>query len=258
MFNQGLSSSTLNSVRSSLSFFSFPSNLDLNTDPYVARLFRFFYRMRPKKAKYLVFWPVSQVLVHLKSWHPIPQLSLKNLTLKTLALVALTTSDRAQTIQKLNVNNMHISDDLVSFIITDRLKTTGRILKPKIVKCFSSSESSLNVVLYIKEYLSRTACFRSPENTQFFISWATKRPVTRATLARWLKSILKIANIDTSIFSAHSYRGSSLSAAYARGVSISDIVKAGDWTNVNTFFNHYCAESMDTPVGQIILNQASA
>ena len=212
--------------------------------------------MRPKKSKYLVYWPVSQLLDYLKSLHPPDSLTLKDLTLKTLSLIAITSSDRGQTLQKINVNQMHFGEDAISFIITDRLKTTRRVLKPRVVKCISSDEPSLNVFLYVKEYLARTSTFRQSNDSQLFLSWATKRPVTSPTLARWLKQTLFKAKIDTKMFSAHSYRGASLSSAYSKGISIREIVAAGDWTNADTFHKHYFGHSIDSPVGRIILSQA--
>ena len=51
------------------------------------------------------------------------------------------------------------------------------------------------------------------------------------------------------------YRGASLSAAYNIGASLSDILKAKDRPNADTFINSYYAYASDTPVGKIILNQ---
>ena len=205
-----------------------------------------------------MYWPVSQLLDFLKIWHPISSLSLKQLTIKTLALIALSSSDRGQTLHMLDINKIHFSEKELSFIITSRLKTTRRILKPKVVKCISTPDPALNVFNHVKEYLARTSQYRSPQDSQLFISWATKRPVTKPTLARWLKIALKCSGIDTTIFSAHSYRGSSLSSAFSKGVNISDIISAGNWTNQTTFFNHYFAHSTSSPIGQIILSSDSA
>ena len=47
----------------------------------------------------------------------------------------------------------------------------------------------------------------------------------------------------------------SLSSAYSKGVSLNDILKAGDWTNTDTFLKPLLPTS-DTPVGQIILNKS--
>ena len=253
MFKSGYSSSSLNSARSALSFFCHSDNLA--NDPYLTRLFKYFYRVRPKRAKYIVYWPVSQLLEFLETLHPPSSLSLKDLTLKTSALIALSSSDRGQTLHLMNINRYHLSSQQLSFVITERLKTTKRTLKPKVVNCVASDKPALSPYLYVQEYISRTAPLRRPEHDQLFISWATKRPVTRVTLARWLKSVLLSAGIDTKIFSAHSYRGASLSSAFAKGVSITDIISAGDWANSTTFFNHYLAPSSNSSVGQIILSQ---
>ena len=54
-------------------------------------------------------------------------------------------------------------------------------------------------------------------------------------------------------FSADSFRGVSVSSAYNKRVSLNDSLKAGDFTNSDTFLNYF-AYTSDTPVGQIILN----
>ena len=202
-----------------------------------------------------MFWSVEKLLTCLKSWHPIENLTLKQMTIKTASLIALSSSDRGQTLNLMSIDRMHIGESVISFVITERLKTTRRRLKPKVVTVPVCSDEALNPKLYVQEYLVKTAQFRRPEHNKLFLSWATKRPVTKPTLARWLKHALREAGIDTSVYSAHSYRGSSLSAAFAKGISLEKIVKAGDWTNVNTFKAHYLAHNYDSPVGQIILNE---
>ena len=94
LFNSGTSSGVLNSVRSALSFFTQNSSLNLGNDPIVARCFKSFYKSRPTFPRYMVTWDVGQVLRFLAQWHPPEDLSLKQLTLKTVALIALTSSDR--------------------------------------------------------------------------------------------------------------------------------------------------------------------
>ena len=94
----------------------------------------------------------------------------------------------------------------------------------------------------------------TPKPSQLFLSWATKKPVTKATISRWLTTTLKLAGIDTTQFTAHSYRGAGLSAAHSKGASIEKIVEHGNWSNVDTFHSYYNAPDRDSPIGQIILN----
>lgn len=261
MYQKGYSSSYLNSIRSSLNFF-LPEEVDLGSNPIILRLFKGFYKERPSRPKYFVFWPVEKVINLLASWHPASSLDLKHLTLKTLALIALSSSDRGQTLHALDVENTVIENNEVTFLIFKTLKTTKRSSKPKTVKCISNENDSLNVGDYVLRYMNRTFAARAsavrkglPKPTQFFISWKTKSPVSKKTIARWLTTVLQLAEIDTGQFKAHSYRGSGLSAALKRGATATQILQAGDWTNIHTFNHHYNAPSINSNVGKIILQQ---
>ena len=96
------------------------------------------------------------------------QLSLKQLTIKTLALIYIKTSDRGQTLMLMNKKKMHTSDESISFVITNKLKTTKRVLKPKIVKCVESSDPALDVCSYVKSYLLEAAKFRNENHDLFY------------------------------------------------------------------------------------------
>ena len=95
-------------IRSALNFFfSSPSN-DFVNDFFISQLLLFFfYKKRPQIARYIVYWSVEKVLRLLKSWHPVDQLSLKQLTIKALTLTAIITSDRGHAIHSMNIKKMH-------------------------------------------------------------------------------------------------------------------------------------------------------
>jgi len=246
-------------MRSALSFFG-PQNLKLGENPAVLRLFKSFYRLNPKLPRYVVSWPVKSFLEFLSSWHPHKSLSLRQLTLKTLALIALTSSDRGQTLHKMDIESTHVSGDSISFVILEPLKTTHIKRKPKVVKCISSDIAALNVCDYTLVYMNRTLALRAAQvkkgkakPTKLFLSWQTKAPVSKQTIGRWLKLILKIAGIDTQQFSGHSFRSAGLNSALQHGASITEILKAGDWKSVNTFNSYYNKPDQSTTVGKLIL-----
>ena len=244
-------------MRSSINFFTLNS-LDLENNVFIKRLFKYFYQVKPLKARYSTYWPVSKLLNFLKSWHPENSLSLKQLTLKTVALIALTSSDRGQTIHLAKTTNMILEEDnSIKFVIKDRTKTTRRTLRPKIINCCNSEMEELNVANCVRFYLDATKEFRLSNlnnGENLFYSWKTKKPVSKPTIARWLKLVLKLAGIDTNQFTAHSYRGAGLSSAFFRGASIGQIISAGNWKNVNIFKDHYCAPSYESSLGNMILN----
>lgn len=237
-------------MRSSINFFTLNS-LNLEDNILIKKLFRYFFNLRPIKPKYTTFWPVSKLLEFLKTWFPIDSLELKRLTLKTIALMALTSSDRGQTLHLARLKFMTISEDKIEFLILDKTKTTRKVLKPLIISCVSSSIPELDVANHVKAYLNLTKDHRKNDN--LFLSWKTLKPVSRQTLSRWLTSVLKMAGIDTSKYQAHSYRGSGLAKALKSGASIAQIVSAGNWSNSSTFFTYYNAPSEDSEIGKIIL-----
>jgi len=236
----------------------------LGSNSIVSRLFKFFYIKRPLLSRYVIYWPVAQVLNFLAEWHPIADLTLKQLTLKTVALIALASSDRGQTLHLMNIEHTALTDRGITFIIFDRLKHSRKSVKPKLVECINSEIPSLNVADYVTAYMNRTLPIRIqhvqkglPKPTQLFMSWATKNPVSKQTIARWLVSVLSQAGIDTKQFKAHSYRGAGLSAALNKGAQVHQIVAAGDWSNTETFKKFYSAPAENSNIGQIILNHCS-
>ena len=91
-------------------------------------------------------WDVGKVLNFLAQWHPISTLSLKQLTLKCVTLLALTSSDRAQTLHLLDVEKLHSSPQGLEFEVSALLKTRRgapkKGLPPKVVKCVAWDECS--------------------------------------------------------------------------------------------------------------------
>ena len=90
-------------------------------------------------------------------------------------------------------------------------------------------------------YVARTASIRQSLNSSHvFVSYGKPyKVVSSATLSRWLKAVLSLAGIDTSILKAHNCRGASTSKAVKLGVPLDVILKAADWKNADTFAKFY-------------------
>ena len=80
-------------------------------------------------------------------------------------------------------------------------------------------------------------------------------PATSATIARWIKSALTKAGIDTSICKAHSVREATTMAAPLAGISIPEILEAGDWSSQSVFERFYYRPHMPS-FGQVVLSRA--
>ena len=190
MFNIGYGSNTLNAIRRASSFFC-SKKFSVGGDTHMSQFFKAFYKLRPIRSKYVAYCPVEKLLAFLSSWHPISSLSLKNLTLKTVALLALSSLDRGQPLHSLNIEKINIVNNSVNSIVDTKLKTTRKVLTPRIVKCVAAEDPTLNVYDYVLAYLIKTLPMRAAsvaagngKPIQLFLFWATKRPVTKPTLAR--------------------------------------------------------------------------
>ena len=106
-------------------------------------------------------------------------------------------------------------------------------------------------------YLDRTLPLRSDSNSEnVFVT--LKKPRHRAssnTIARWIKTFLHNAGVDTNIFSAHSTRGASASKAASSGLSIDVILKTGHWSRPSTFYRFYNRQSASSVAQSVIGSQ---
>ena len=134
----------------------------------------------------------------------------------------------------------------------------------RVVTCVSWDEDSLNVCDYVCTYITRTFVFRNRsynagrgKPAQLFLSHRTGRPVRHSTISRWVREVLGLSGIDLGSFGPGSTRGASTSAAVRQGASAAQILQAGDWTNLGTFQRFYHRSVGDTPVGRLILGEAS-
>ena len=181
--------------------------------------------------------------------------------MKTIALTAVFSSDRAQTLESIDINHSHVTDEGILFPIYSLLKTSKKNAPVTVVKCTKSKDPSLNVCDYIVSYLNRTFPYRvktvakgHPKPRHLFLSAYTKKPMRRATIAKYLLKVMTLAGIDTSCFKAHSARGVGPSRMFKKGSSPHKILVQGNWKHFKTFKRYYCREAEDSPEGQLILD----
>ena len=185
------------------------------------------FNLRPSLPKYTHIWDVNLVFAHLKTYRTADQISLKYLTLKTVTLLALLTAQRCQTLHKLNLSTLQILPGRVRLSITTPLKTTrpGKHLDPIELRAYPD-DPSLCIVEHLTTYIDRTKPLRGL-HTELFLSYQQPHnPVTKDTIARWVKVTLKNSGIDIDKFSPHSCRSAATSATKTAGLSLSEIVNS--------------------------------
>ena len=79
---------------------------------------------KPRLPRYHFTWDVSVVLKYLSGLFPVQDLPLKLLTLKLVALIALSSAPRAQVLANLHLHFMYNETSVVTFTFPQLLKTT--------------------------------------------------------------------------------------------------------------------------------------
>lgn len=99
-------------------------NSSLCDNPALSHFMKGIFIAKPPKPKYTCTSDVSKVLTFLNTLWPLQNLSLKELTLKLVALLALSTAQRVQTLGCLKLNLLSDFGDYVVFTIDELTKTS--------------------------------------------------------------------------------------------------------------------------------------
>ena len=150
-------------------------------------------------------WDVNIVLDYFRTVKLAQELSLKDLSLKLTMLSHLTTGQRGQTVHLFDINHIQAFGDMYRITVMDKLKQSkpGKHLEPIELLAFKE-DKKLCVVEHLTEYLSRTKPLRK-EHSQLLLTYIKPHdPVSRDTVSRWTKAVMKSAGIDITAYSAHS------------------------------------------------------
>ena len=238
---KGLAYTTINTARSAISAFVLPhGTLAIGSNPIVSRFMKGVFKSNPPAPRYQTTWDVQPVLTYLASFEPARILSLKLLTLKTVMLVSLVTAQRRQSLHMLDINFMSQTSDALEFVLSEHIKQSRPGYEPPslILKPFAQ-DLRLCVFEHMKAYLTQTERLRGSA-TKLFISFSKPfKPVSRDTISRWIRTVMKDAGINVSVFKPHSTRAAAISKAKAGAVPIQEILKTAGWSSERTFNRFY-------------------
>ena len=256
LHEEGYQYNSINSYRSAIS--SVHEEVDgysIGQHPLVTKLMKGIFHDRPPLPRYTSTWKVDMVLSYLKALGPNKDLSLKHLSWKTTMLLALTRPSRSADLANLDITGRQYKPEGVAFTPC-ALAKQSRQGKPITEFFFPSFADDLHLcpVEALKEYEGRTRELRS-EETRLLVSYIKPHnKITSSSIARWIKSLLEAAGVDTSIFSAHSVRGASSSTAANMGITTNDILKAG---SESVFHKFYYKSSENPSFGRAVLSSGS-
>ena len=130
--------------------------------------------------------------------------------------------------------------DRYRIVFNSKLKQTkpGHHLEPMELLAFPS-DRKLCVVGHLCMYLLKSKVIRGV-NSQLLLSFVKPNvPVSKDTIARWIKTVLQHAGIDISKYTAHSSLAASTSHAKSKGLTLQEIMKCAGWSSDTIFARFY-------------------
>ena len=235
--NAGNSYGTLNTLRSAISLVCGDK---IGNDPLISRFFKGVYRIKPTTPKYNQTWDVSIVLKYIEEIDHSKQLSLLELSEKTIILLALSTAHRAQTLAFIKLCNIYETTKGLEIKIPELIKTSGPgSFQPLLVLHTNSENPMLCVASVILRYIEMTKSLRNNVDSLFISLKKPHKAIGPQTVSRWIKGVLTKSGIDTSVFTAHSTRHAASSAALARGIDLDTIRRTAGWSNSSQTFARF-------------------
>lgn len=171
----------------------------------------------------------------------------------------MSTAQRVQTLSLIRLFNIKVNAQNVEIVISDPTKTSapGRPM-PRLIIPFFTQKVQICPASALTSYIEMTRKFRDLPHTEKFLL-TTKKPIhnaSSATISRWIKSVLTESGIDAEIFSAHSTRHASTSAASRKGLSVDLIKKTAGWSGNSLvfakFYNRPVLENEDNAFAEAV------
>ena len=148
---------------------------------------------RPALPKTAYTWDLSKVITYLAKLSPPKSLDLLYLSCKLATLLALLTGQRGQSLHLVTLEDFECSGLQLIIHITSLLKQSAHGRHVKEVCLAAYPEAKLCVVQTCLEYLKCTKQIRPKTTSKFFItSTRPYRPISRDTLPKWTKQVLKM------------------------------------------------------------------
>jgi hypothetical protein len=208
-------------------------------------------------------WDLNLVLNALVEdpYEPIDKISLGDLSMKTVFLVAITSARRGCEIQALDVREDWCKIQPVGAylrhnpLFLPKVRTEANInatinlprLFPKPTSRTEKILQPLCVVRALEAYIKATAPIRRTE--QLFVLHDgggpdKGKPASKATIARWLTQAISRAyehfgRVPPTNLRAHSTRSMATSVAFKGNVNFVEIARAACWATETSFIKHY-------------------
>lgn len=175
-------------------------------------------------------------------------MTFRNLSLKTVFLIALVTASRPSDLTKIDMSTAKITNVSYSFeciapkeskiALAHAPSTTKRRSKTVFIGSYSDNPH-LCPYSALKTLISRTSHLRTSNDRKRSIFLITKQPYTPAsvdTVANWIKEVMKKSSQS---LTARDVRSTSASLAQNSGADLATVLALGNWSSNSTYQRFY-------------------
>ena len=198
----------------------------------------------------------------------IAELTLKQLTLRTVMLLALLTgnsrthtktvdrwnsaascaTDRTKGSRRASAQNRkhpYAPQRMCDCVLQQTQRKSGAHTEPEEISAFTPNPK-ISLVSHLHAYLKQTEPLRNGQ--ELLVSFNKPHaPVARGAFSRWVKTMLSAAGVDTVHYGPHTTRAASFSAAANQGASLTFVLNAAGWSSEATFTRFYKKTVVDDP-----------
>lgn len=167
-------------------------------------------------------------------------LSVRDLIIRLITLLAIVTSHRKQTLALIKLDNIRRTPLGFEFEVPDRIKTSrpGSCQPLLLLPCFDHMPK-LCAFHNLDIYLRVTSELRGDVKALFITITKPYKAASKNTISNWLRRGLSLAGINEN-FTPHSIRHASTSVALKNGVNMSVIKNLAGWSEkLKTFDKFY-------------------
>ena len=208
---------------------------------------------RPRVRNIWPSWDLPRVLEYLGGppFEPLQSASLRDLTLKTIFLIAIASGRRCSELHALAIDSFLVfsQDGVTMYFRPSFLAKNERsnfkaspLFLPFITKSKKRSKRLNCPVRALRWYLDRTKTVRGQIQQLFVTTKSPYKAAAKSTLAGWIVDAIAKSGAVSSPSSApraHSVRAYSASWAFAKGLSVKEIMNTVSWRTDTTFTKIY-------------------
>ena len=224
---------------------------------------------RPRPKRIMPAWDLPTVLTYLNNdpFEPIQHASLRDLSIKTVFLIAMASGRRCSEIHALSIGEftvfgstgvtLHVRPNFLSNM--SKTERSDFVPTPIFLPFISPPSDERDKrqgcpVRALKLYIDRTRTIRGGINQLFITSCKPYKPAAKATIAGWIVEAISKSGAASvnSKFSAHSTRAISSSWAFTHGISLREIMNTASWRSHSTFVSVYMKDMVPSYASTVL------